>query len=84
MAYTDDAVKAKLSALNETQESIVTVAQWVMFHRRHADRTAAIWLQKLKEAGGSKRLNLIYLANGIFAPDRTYDKWIMTALIHNS
>lgn len=64
MAYTDDAVKAKLSALNETQESIVTVAQWVMFHRRHADRTGAIWLQKLKEAGGSKRLNLIYLANG--------------------
>ncbi|MCJ1465157.1 hypothetical protein MMC07_003773 [Pseudocyphellaria aurata] len=65
MAYTDDAVKAKLSALNETQESIVTVAQWVMFHRRHADRTGAIWLQKLKEAGGSKRLNLIYLANEV-------------------
>jgi regulator of Ty1 transposition protein 103 len=33
MAYTDDAVRAKLSALNETQEGIVTVAQWVMFHR---------------------------------------------------
>ena len=33
MAYNDDAVLAKLSALNETQESIVTVAQWVMFHR---------------------------------------------------
>ena len=33
MAYTDDAVKVKLSALNETSESIVTVAQWVMFHR---------------------------------------------------
>ena len=33
MAYTPDAVLAKLSALNETQESIVTVAQWVMFHR---------------------------------------------------
>lgn len=64
MAYTDDAVRAKLSALNETQESIVTVAQWVMFHRRHADRTGTIWLQKLKEAGASKRLNLIYLVNG--------------------
>jgi regulator of Ty1 transposition protein 103 len=34
MAYTDDAVRAKLSALNETQEGIVTVAQWVMFHRQ--------------------------------------------------
>jgi hypothetical protein len=33
MAYTDETVLAKLSALNETQESIVTVAQWVMFHR---------------------------------------------------
>lgn len=84
MAYTDDAVKAKLSALNETQESIVTVAQWVMFHRRHADRTAAIWLQKLKEAGGSKRLNLIYLANGIVTSVTMYAGWIKSALTHNS
>jgi len=38
MAYTDDAVLAKLSALNETQESIVTVAQWVMFHRYEIPR----------------------------------------------
>lgn len=94
MSYTDDAVKAKLSALNETQESIVTVAQWVMFHRlahplylsilpllsrakamliaelrlcrRHADRTAQLWLQKIRESNPPKRLNLIYLANGGF------------------
>lgn len=81
MAYTDDSVKAKLSALNETQESIVTVAQWIMFHRygllnvcceallilhirRHADRTGQLWLERLKESGAGKRLNLIYLANG--------------------
>ncbi|KAG5292597.1 DUF618 domain-containing protein [Histoplasma ohiense] len=65
MSYTDDAVKAKLSALNETQESIVTVAQWVMFHRRHADRTAQLWLQKIRESNPPKRLNLIYLANEV-------------------
>lgn len=65
MAYTDDAVKAKLSALNETQESIVTVAQWVMFHRRHAERTGTLWLQRLKDSGSNKRLNLIYLANEV-------------------
>ncbi|RDW59774.1 hypothetical protein BP6252_12861 [Coleophoma cylindrospora] len=65
MAYTDDAVLAKLSALNETQESIVTVAQWVMFHRRHADRTGQLWLQRLKDSGSNKRLNLIYLANEV-------------------
>lgn len=45
MAYTDDAVKAKLSALNETQESIVTVAQWVMFHR-YDNNTACVLLEK--------------------------------------
>ena len=42
MAYTDDGVLAKLSALNETQESIVTVAQWVMFHR-YARVTSFSW-----------------------------------------
>ena len=33
MAYTNDAVLAKLSALNETHDSIATAAQWIMFHR---------------------------------------------------
>ena len=33
MAYTDDAVLAKLSALNETQESIVS---WAAFLHKHA------------------------------------------------
>ncbi|MCJ1246118.1 hypothetical protein MMC30_003323 [Trapelia coarctata] len=65
MAYSDDAVKAKLSALNETQESIVTVAQWIMFHRRHASETAQLWLQRMKDSGAGKRLNLIYLANEV-------------------
>ncbi|KAI9669573.1 MAG: hypothetical protein M1817_004616 [Caeruleum heppii] len=64
MAFTDDAVLAKLSALNETQESIVTVAQWVLFHKRHSERTAHLWFQRLKDSGTNKRLNLIYLANG--------------------
>jgi len=33
MSYTEDAVKAKLASLNDQQDSIVTVAQWIMFHR---------------------------------------------------
>ncbi|KAI1853578.1 hypothetical protein JX266_001562 [Neoarthrinium moseri] len=65
MSYTDDAVLAKLSTLAETQDSIVTVAQWIMFHRRHADRTVQIWLQRLKDSTSHKRLNLIYLANEV-------------------
>ncbi|KAL2870816.1 CTD-interacting domain-containing protein [Aspergillus lucknowensis] len=74
MAYTDDSVKAKLSALNETQEGVVTVAQWVMFHRRHADRTAQLWLQKLRDSPAPKRLNLIYLANEVAQQSRARRK----------
>ncbi|XXH00416.1 hypothetical protein Hte_006760 [Hypoxylon texense] len=65
MAYTDDAVLSKLSALSETSDSIVSVGQWIMFHRRHADRTVQLWLQRLKDSPSHKRLNLIYLANEV-------------------
>ncbi|KAK8205031.1 RNA polymerase II-binding domain-containing protein [Phyllosticta capitalensis] len=65
MAYTDDAVQAKLSALNETQEGIVTVAQWIMFHRRHAERTVNLWMNRVKDSPPNKRLSLIYLANEV-------------------
>ncbi|KAK0739671.1 RNA polymerase II-binding domain-containing protein [Apiosordaria backusii] len=65
MAYTDDAVLSKLSALNETHESIATTAQWIMFHRRHATQTVKLWLGKLKDLPSPKRLNMIYLANEV-------------------
>ncbi|KAK3359386.1 RNA polymerase II-binding domain-containing protein [Lasiosphaeria hispida] len=65
MAYTDDAVLSKLSALNESHDSIATTAQWIMFHRRHAAQTVHLWLTKLKELPSPKRLNMIYLANEV-------------------
>ncbi|KAF2430755.1 DUF618-domain-containing protein [Tothia fuscella] len=74
MSYTDDAVKAKLSALNETQEAIVTVAQWIMFHRKYAARTAELWLQRLKESLAPKRLNLLYLANEVVQQSKARKK----------
>jgi regulator of Ty1 transposition protein 103 len=75
MAYSDDAVRAKLTSLNETQDSIVTNAQWILFHRRHADKTAALWLDRLKESqSANKRLNLIYLANEVVQQSRARGK----------
>ncbi|PVH97506.1 hypothetical protein DM02DRAFT_644139 [Periconia macrospinosa] len=32
MAFTEDSLKAKLASLNETQDSISTVGQWILFH----------------------------------------------------
>ncbi|KAJ9666190.1 hypothetical protein H2201_003624 [Coniosporium apollinis] len=74
MSYTDDSVKAKLSALNETQEGIVAVAQWIMFHRRFADRTATLWMHRLRDSSPPKRLNLIYLANEVVQQSKARKK----------
>lgn len=65
MAYDGDIVNSKLSTLNDTQESIVTVAQWIMFHRRQAQQTANLWLKRLQETQPHKRLTLIYLVNEV-------------------
>jgi hypothetical protein len=64
MAFTEDSLKAKLSSLNETQEAISTVGQWILFHRRHADRIAQVWLERVINSTPSKKLVLVYLANG--------------------
>ncbi|KAJ9607199.1 hypothetical protein H2200_008271 [Cladophialophora chaetospira] len=65
MSFSDEALKAKLSTLNETQDSIVSVSQWIMFHKRHADRIANYWLTRLRDSPPPKRLNFIYLVNDI-------------------
>ncbi|QIW94671.1 hypothetical protein AMS68_000189 [Peltaster fructicola] len=74
MAYNDNAVTDKLSSLNESQDSIVAVAQWIMFWRRHASRTAQLWLTRLQDAPTLKRLNLIYLANEVVQQSRARGK----------
>ncbi|KAL7959208.1 hypothetical protein V8C34DRAFT_280612 [Trichoderma compactum] len=74
MAYNDDSVLARLSALNESHDSIATAAQWIMFHRRHADRTVALWMQRLKDSSSTKRLSLVYLANEVAQQSRIRHK----------
>lgn len=65
--FNDETVTQKLLALNESQDSIVTVAQWLMFHRRQATRTAELWIQRIRDpsTNAAKRLNLLYLANEV-------------------
>ncbi|KFA46724.1 hypothetical protein S40293_07787 [Stachybotrys chartarum IBT 40293] len=74
MAYNDDAVLARLSALNESHDSIATAAQWIMFHRRHADRTVQLWMQRLKDSSSARRLSLVYLANEVAQQSRIRHK----------
>ncbi|KKA27877.1 hypothetical protein TD95_004132 [Thielaviopsis punctulata] len=74
MAYNDDSVLAKLSAVNESHESIASSAQWIIFHRRYAERTVHLWMQKLKNSSSTKRLSLIYLANEVSQQSKARNK----------
>lgn len=92
-SYSDETVLSKLSSLNETQDAIVTVAQWLMFHRcvpwfcsgwseanvvatrrRTAKRSVELWLQRLKESSAHRKLNLLYLANGMCIATEWYGR----------
>lgn len=74
MSYSEDVVFSKLSALNETQESIVGISQWIMFHKRYAEQTARIWARFVGNAPANKKLGLIYLANEIVQQSRAKKK----------
>ncbi|PIA94754.1 UPF0400 protein [Cercospora beticola] len=75
MSYNEDNVKGKLTSLNESQDSIVTVAQWIMFHRRYAAQTAQLWVATLQESPtANKKLNLLYLANEVVQQSRARGK----------
>jgi len=65
MAYNDEALKAKLSTLNDSQESIESTSSWMAFHRRHADKIAQLWLTRLRDTPPPKSLYFLYLVNHI-------------------
>ncbi|KAK9365698.1 RNA polymerase II-binding domain-containing protein [Lipomyces kononenkoae] len=70
MSYSEDVVTSKLSSVNETQEAIVNIAQWVLFHRRYADQTVKTWAKALNDAPAHRKLGLVYLANEVVQQSR--------------
>lgn len=68
MSFSPDILNKKLSSLQETQDSIVTISQWVLFHHRHSKETAELWaafILNLPASGSSKKLSLLYLCNDV-------------------
>lgn len=68
MSFSPDILNKKLSSLQETQDSIVTISQWVLFHHRHSKETAELWaafIRNVPANGSSKKLSLLYLCNDV-------------------
>ncbi|KAG4305574.1 hypothetical protein PORY_001130 [Pneumocystis oryctolagi] len=61
-----DLIRSKFATLNSgSQEEITSVSSWVLFHRRSAKQIVETWMQSLRDATGTRKLNLIYLANDV-------------------
>jgi len=74
MSFSEDKLLDKLNSLEETQDSIVSTSQWVLFHYRHAERIAPEWEKYLAKAPIQKKLAIIYLANDVVQQSRAKRK----------
>lgn len=67
MSFSPEILNKKLDSLQETQDSIVTISQWVLFHHKHCQESAQLWSDYIlgKCDSSSKRLSLLYLCNDV-------------------
>ncbi|XP_005101801.1 regulation of nuclear pre-mRNA domain-containing protein 1B [Aplysia californica] len=64
-SFTDSSLVKKFGELNNTQQSIQTLALWLIHHRKHSKTIVQTWYRELEKAKPSKRLTFIYLANDV-------------------
>lgn len=69
MSFSLNVLVKKLLGLQETQDSIVTISQWVLFHQRHSKEAASTWAKYITSdpdaRNSKKRLSLLYLCNDV-------------------
>ncbi|KAM3124424.1 hypothetical protein CJJ07_003748 [Candidozyma auris] len=69
MSFSPDIFKKKLDSLQETQDSIVSISQWVLFHHRRVKELCELWsgytLSDNPKLTSKKKLSLLYLCNDV-------------------
>lgn len=67
MSFSEANFNKKLESLQETQDSIVSISQWVLFHQRHSKDIANLWAKFVlqKRISSQKKLSLLYLCNDV-------------------
>lgn len=69
MSFSPKTYQKKLEALQDSQESIVSISQWLLFHHRHSKEICELWAQYILSEDPTvnlkKKLALLYLCNDI-------------------
>ncbi|KAL3637048.1 hypothetical protein CASFOL_019347 [Castilleja foliolosa] len=69
-AFTVDSLTEKLSKLNSSQQSIQSLSQWCISHRKRAKQVVETWRTVFKSVAQERRVSLLYLANDIMQNSR--------------
>ena len=64
----------KLSACNQTQQSIEAVSKWLLFYSQDAATIVTFWSEEMARAPAERRLALLYLANHVVQEGRKKGK----------
>jgi hypothetical protein len=70
MSALEDQIRAKLVALQSTQQSIQSTSVWAMFHQKNYKTVVKVWVEELLKASSDQILTLFYLCNDIIQTSR--------------
>ncbi|XP_040062154.1 regulation of nuclear pre-mRNA domain-containing protein 2 isoform X2 [Ixodes scapularis] len=70
MALNEPNLVKKLTSVTNTQDSVQTLALWIIHHRAHHRKIVDIWAKVLKKSKPSHRLTMLYLANDVLQNGR--------------
>lgn len=74
MVLNEAALLRKLENLENTQESIHTLTQWVLFHEEYYQGIALLWRSMFLKSEASHKLVLLYSCNDIIQTSRKHTK----------
>jgi AmiR/NasT family two-component response regulator len=70
LAFSTTTLESKLRDLNSSMQSIQSVSQWIIQHRKHSKTIVGTWFKELRKASASRKLTLLYVANDVIQNSR--------------
>lgn len=68
--FNSQILEEKLSKLNNSQQSIETLSQWCILHRKKANHIVETWEKYFNNSPNERRIPFLYLANDILQNSR--------------
>jgi len=68
--YSEQDFVEKLKRLSNSQQSIQTLAHWIMFHRKSFKQSVHIWDREIRKVPPERKIIYLYLANDILQNSR--------------